>query len=358
MAKSPKYVEIIRWCREQIDGGAYRPGDRFLSEKELGDRFDISRQTVRHALDLLENDGVIRRVRGSGTFIADGNTAPGRKTMTVGVVSTYLDDYIFPSILQGIESVLTQEGYAIHLASTYNKAVNEARALQAMMDNGVDGLIVEPTKSGLPSINMELYRQIQLRRIPLVFFNAYYPALTLPYVALDDEQAGLLAARHLIRSGHKKVAGIFLLDDIQGHLRYSGYTKAIAEAGMDLMEDRNIWYTTEDKPYLFTRPEYLLSRLGDSTGVFCYNDQLAFQLIAFLRSQGLRVPQDISVIGIDNSDMASLSEPPLTTIAHPMRELGVATAELLTKMLGGGLGKTRLFPPELIVRGSVAVPKE
>lgn len=357
MADSPKYMEIVRWSRAQIDGRALHPGDRFLSEKELSGRFGLSRQTVRHALQLLENEGYIRRVRGSGTYVADRTRpASGEKTMTVGVISTYMSDYIFPGILRGIESVLTRSGYMIQFAFTHNRVANESLALRSMLEKRVDGMIVEPTKSGLPNLNLDLYRQIQERRIPLVFFNAHYPSLSVPYVSLDDEEAGLAATRCLIRSGHTRIAGMFLQGDLQGRLRYLGYIRALAEANLALCDEHVLWYATEDRPTFLDDPARILARLEGCTAVFCYNDQLAVRLIEMLRSQGLRVPEDFSVIGVDNCDMAALCAPPLTTVNLPVQELGQAAAATLLSIIAGNAVTPVLFPPAVVERASVAPP--
>ena len=178
----------------------------------------------------------------------------------------------------------------------------------------------------------------------------------MPYIGLDDEQAGLRATRYLLGKGHIRIAGIFLLSDLQGHQRYLGYLKALVEAGIELRDENILWYTTEDRPFLLNGSDVLLSRLGDCTAVLCYNDQLAIQLMDYLRRQGRRVPEDISVISIDNCDMAAMCDPPLTTMAHPMQQLGEAAARSLLAMIGGAVGETVLFPPQIVERESVGVP--
>lgn len=347
-------MEVVHWCKQQVDEEIFLPGERFLSENQLCGQFGLSRQTIRHALSVLEKDGYIKKIRGSGTYVSGKHREKQKKTMNIGVISTYLDDYIFPGILQGIESVLSPNGYTILFASTSNKLEDEKRALLSMLEKGVDGLIVEPTKSGLPNINLDIYKQMQENNIPFVFFNAFYPSLGVPFVALDDEQAGFQATRYLIDAGHKKIGGIFLLDDMQGHLRYSGYTKAMEEAGMPINEKSIIWYTTEDKAELLQRPDYILRKLDGCSAVFCYNDQLSVQLFALLKEQGITIPKDLSVVSIDNSDMAAMCSPPLTTVVHPMQTLGCTAANTLLALLAEQKVKNILYPPEIIVRKSVA----
>ena len=349
----PKYAALIEWSKDKIHTGEFPVNSKFYSEMDLAVRFGISRQTVRHALEHLEQTGYIRRVRGSGTYVSYTGRDTRSKTMNIGVISTYLDDYIFPSIIRGIERVLTRHGYSMQLALTHNQVKNESRALERMLD-GVDGLIMEPTKSGLPNANLDLFAQIEQSGLPLLFFNAHYPALSFPYVALDDEAAGRIATRHLIDAGHRRIAGFFQSDDLQGHLRYSGYSQAMKAAGLPV-EDRNtLWYTTEDQPDLMVYTKRIRKRLEGCTALLCYNDQLSLSFLEFCRGQGLRIPEDLSLVSVDNSDLAAICEVPLTSVAHPMEQLGQTAAKNLLGLINGTLSDaTFRFAPHLVERNSV-----
>ena len=357
MISSHKYMDIVEWTMEQIAIGALKPKDKFLSETALGQRFGFSRQTVRRALEVLEQQGHITRVQGSGTYISHGKSHAGRQpvkdgelTMTVGVISTYMDNYIFPSVIQGIEGVLSASGFALQLISTNNMVAGEAKALQFMLERRLDGLIVEPTRSALPCANLDLYRTISQRGIPLVFIDSFYPELSIPYVALDDEKAGYLATQHLISMGHRKISGVFPHSHRQAHLRYLGYVKAHTEQGIPIYDDLICWYLRENMQQVLHSSQFL-EQLSRSTAVVCHNDATALSIIDFLRQNGRRVPDDLSVVGIDNSELAKFSL--LTSVAHPAGQLGEAAAKLLLSMINGSEGQNILFPPQLQVRGSV-----
>lgn len=354
---SPKYMDIVEWTIHQISSGKFLPGDKFLSETALGEKFGFSRQTVRRALELLEQSGHVTRIHGSGTYIADSQSSTrhqppqtGPSSMTVGILSTHLDDYIFPGTIRGIEDVLTAGGYAVQLASTKNLVTGETRTLQRMLDNPLAGLIVEPTKSGLPCFNLDLYQTIAQRGIPLVFIDSYYAELSAPYVALDDQQAGYIATEHLLSMGHRHIAGIFTHTDRQGQLRYLGYAKALADRGLPLQDDRVHWYSKESMLQIL-HGSRLFECLSTCTAVLCFNDQLAVLLMDLLQKNGRLVPDDLSVVGIDDSKLAKSNA--LTSVAHPMERLGDAAARLLISMIHGAEGKTVLFPPQLVTRGSV-----
>lgn len=357
MAYTPKYMDIVRWTKEQIVSGAFKPGGKFFSEAELGKRFGYSRQTVRRALDILEQQGHITRVQGSGTYISSGKPLPrrqftgeGKSSMTVGVISTYMDDYIFPSIIRGIEGIFSADGFALQFASTNNLVAGETKVLQLMLERQLDGLIVEPTRSALPCVNLDLYHAIIQRGVPLVFIDSFYPELSVPYVALDDVKAGYVATQHLLNMGHRNILGIFPHSNRQGHLRYLGYVKALTELEIPIQDDRVCWYSKENVQQILHGSQ-LLNCLSTCSAALCFNDRMALSLIDLLRQNGKDVPEDLSVVGIDNSELAKISL--ITSVVHPAEQLGEAAAKLLLSMMNGSEGKNILFPPQLVLRDSV-----
>lgn len=357
MASTPKYMDIVKWTIDQIASDVFRPKDKFLSEAALGDKFNCSRQTVRRALEVLEQQGHITRIQGSGTYISptlrpvlSQNTEKRTMSRTVGLISTFMDNYVFPSIIRGIESIFSGNGIALQLASTGNLVSGETRALNLMLERQLDGLIVEPTRSALPCANIDLLNTFTQRGVPLIFIDSFYPELSIPYVTLDDVKAGYTATNYLITRGHRNIAGIFPHSNRQGHLRYLGYVKALSEQGIAIQDHFVFWHSKENMQQIL-HSDQLLEGLSSCTAVLCYNDFTALTLIDFLRQNGKNVPDDISVVGIDNSELAKISS--LTSIIHPAEQLGVAAANLLLSMIDGEAGKSILFPPQLVIRNSV-----
>lgn len=352
--KAPKYQVLLEWIKQQITEGKLKAGDKFHSEHSLGQMFGISRQTVRQAIGIAERDGYLESRRGSGTYVVYTPEIGHTQTMTIGVISTYIDDYIFPSIIRGIGKTLSKKGYSMQLVFTLNRVENETKALQSMMQRGVDGIIVEPTKSGLPNPNIDIYKKIAANGIPILFFNAYYPGLAFPHVALNDKAAGKIATQRLIKAGCRQIAGFFQNDDLQGHLRYAGYMEALVENGIDINSKRVLWFATEDIPSLFENERRVLDRLEGALGVVCYNDQIGVQMLEFLAERGIDVPGDMSVVSIDNAALAEHSTPPLTTVNHPKEILGKTAAEnLIKKIESPAFDATWEFDAKLIERGTV-----
>jgi len=351
-----KYLTIVDWSKNYIQSGNLKPNDRFLSEKELCSIHGVSRQTVRQALKCLENENVIYRVRGSGTFVKSGTAKPVVQNRCVGVISTYFSDYIFPSIVTGIESVLNESGIAMQLSITHNQVCEEAQALRTMIANGVQGLIVEPSKSALPNPNTELYQEIKKNNIPLVYFNAKYPWADFPCAAMNDEAAGRIVTDYLFNCGHKRICGIFALDDIQGHKRYSGFMKSNIAHGVKTAENAVLWFATGERNKLFEFGEKnLLEMIHNSTAIVCYNDKLAVNLLRFCREHDISVPDDISVVGIDDSKYSKICDVPLTTVRHPHQILGEMAAKMLIEQMNAPSEHQNdcIFMPEIAIRDSV-----
>ncbi len=334
--KSTKYQELIDYVYNLIDDGTLKSGDRLFSENELSAMFHISRQTVRRAIGELEENGVVKRIRGSGTYIGDNRQENLKKRNRIAVVTTYVDSYIFPKTIQGIEKVLSEHGYFVQIAFTNNTLEREKSVLEDMISqDDVAGVIVEGTKSGLPNPNLFLYRKLMKRRIPILFFNTFYPELDVPHVSLNDVEAGSKAVQFLIEKGHKDIGAILKLDDGQGRLRYLGYLNAMEAAGLPVKDSRMIWIDTEESRQLSLCMDRILSRLEGCSAVLCYNDQVAFQLIHLLRERKIAIPEQLAVISIDDSDLARHSEVPITSLPHPKEKLGETAANHLLEMLNG-----------------------
>lgn len=352
-----KYQELVAYLKKCMEDGTLKPGDRLSSENELSAMFEVSRQTVRRAVGLLEEEGLVRRVRGSGTYLSGGMTDPGARKR-IAVITTYVDTYIFPKTIQGIERILFGRGYSVQLYFTDNRVEREKEVLRDLIvREDVAGVIAEGTKSGLPNPNLGLYRKLQARHIPILFINTYYPELEAPHVSLNDELAAQMAVSYLIAQGHRSIGAILKLDDGQGRLRYLGYIKALEHAGLKLSDSRMVWIDTDESKQLSLSMDRICNRLEQCTAVLCYNDQIAFQLIHLLTGRGIQVPGQLSVISIDDSDLALHCEIPITSLPHPKEKLGEKAAETLLAMLSGRTkALTHEFDTRVIERSTVAKP--
>lgn len=339
--ETPKYSRLADDLRADILAGKYTQGERFPSDNELVAGTGYSRQTVRKAVSMLEGEGFLHRVRGSGTYISSPAAGRGR-TYNIGVVTTYIGEYIFPLILQGIEEVLRERGYTSMLQATHNRTAEERRILSEFLTKPIDGLIVEGTKTALPNQNLDLYETLSRMGIPVVFINGYYPGLHRPvYVVADDRGGGLTACNYLLDRGHSRVAGIFKSDDIQGHRRYEGYARALLDRDLPVDDSRVFWYTTETREVVLEAAAGVLA--DRCTAVVCYNDEVALHLAQAMAARPPRMPR-LEMASFDNSTYAALSPVPFVSLDSPKAEIGRQAARRLLERIERGTGGSVVLP--------------
>lgn len=360
MAKLSKYQQVIEWVKNRIRSSELCAGDKLESENELSALFGISRQTIRHALELLVQEGILERVQGSGTYVKDVRETEEENlelSKTVTIISTYVDGYIFPRILQSMVRGLERAGYDAQIMFTNNRLETERRLLIRLLEEkSRNPLIVEPVMSGIPNPNIKYYRRLKSRGIPILFFHSYYPELDIPHISMNDEMAGRTAAEYLIQHGHTKIAGIFKSDDGQGHRRYKGYLKALLHAGIKIQEDRICWIDTGDAQNFSDIAEKVQRRLADCTACVCYNDEVAHELTQLMKTEKIHLPVDFSMISVDNSELARLNPIPLTSVSHPMEALGHKAAEGILRLIQNpDANVTYEFPVSIEERSSVKV---
>lgn len=328
--------------------------EQLPSENVLSRAFKLSRHTVRQTFGELEAEGWIRREQGRGTFCIYGKEPPQAGCRTIALVTTYISEYIFPGIIRGVEEVLSAAGFQLVLANTNNDKTKEALHLDALLRQGVAGLLIEPTKSSRENSNFKFFKELEQRQIPYLFFHALYPDLEPAYILVNDRKGSYLAAKYLLQLGHRKIAGIFKSDDQQGLNRRAGFEDALAEYGLAVSRDYLGLYETEQAdayPYQFTKG--LLQAKIRPTAIMGYNDQIALKVMAAIRDEGLTIPGDISVIGYDDSPLANVAEVKLTTIRHPQADLGRRAAHFMIDMIERRVKQPRfIYQPELIIRDS------
>lgn len=319
------------------------------TEEQLTQRFSASRQTIRQALSLLVDAGLITKQRGSGSRVCAG--AAAKRSGNIAVIATYISDYIFPGILREAQSVFAANGLSAILSATRNSVYHERTILTDLLNKPIDGILVEGTKTALPNPNLDLYQKLMERNIPIVFFNGFYSALpnTISVYA-ENFSGGYELVQHLLQKGHEKIAGIFKSDDIQGHERYSGYITALRDAGRMIFDSSVFWYTTESRDEMFT--EELAHKIAECTAVVCYNDEIAFRLIPLLLSFGIRVPQDVAVVSFDNSSLSDLCPVKITSLSYGEQNIGHVAAETLLACIEGKPARSQTLRWTLIEKDS------
>lgn len=355
---STKYQVVADTLRAHIQAGKYSHATILPSEFAIAQEFQVSRQTVRQALALLAQDGLIETRRGSGSHILRTPQGSAAGRYNIAVIVTYISDYVFPSILREIENVLSQQECTSSIFATRNQVANERKILSRLLEQPVDGIIVEATKSALPNPNLDLYRQFMARDIPLVFVHGYYADLSESHFVLDaNYDGGLILSRYLAAQGRTRIGGVFKSDDIQGHGRYAGYAAGLQERGLELRDQDVFWFNTGMKNTLLSGDDspirsFLDAALEDVDSFVCYNDEVAYFLEQQLQRRGLRVPEDVALVSFDDSNYSRLAPVPITSLSHGSGNTGRTAAQMMLQMLRGEYCQSVQVPWELVERES------
>jgi LacI family transcriptional regulator len=286
-----------------------------------------------------------------------------RTTQTLGLIITDIENPFFPQLVRVVEDVAREHGFALLLCNATEDPDREASYLDLLVDRRVDGVVI--AVSGLGARHREWLAEPPL---PVVLVNTVAPGLAHPAIASDSVDGGRQAAAHLLDLGHRRL-GVLTAGarNADAPARVTGVRHAVEARGLD----------PDLLPVIVGEPDVgggeaalwrLLDRAPDTTGVIAYNDLMAIGAMRAIRASGRTVPADISVVGFDDVAIAAYTDPPLTTIAQAIGELGRWAVERLVERLDGtvatlddrvaagrGWSGTTL-PVRLVARGSSAPP--
>ena len=278
-----------------------------------------------------------------------------RRTRTIGAVIPTLANAIFANTTHALQRTLDEAGYTLLLASHEFDAEVEVRATRALIERGIDGLVLLGT-SHHPSV----FRMIDMNRIPYVLTWALDPSGAHPCVGFDNRAAAIRLAEYLLDIGHREFAMISGLTahNERARERIEGVRAALAARGARLPGQRVV-----EKPFTLAAGREglreITAKWPRTTAIGCGNDILAIGAMAECHALGISVPDEISITGFDDMEIASLVTPGLTTMHFPTAELGVYAARHLLQVLAGeNVEGRRELPVELVVRGTTAPPPQ
>ena len=288
-------------------------------------------------------------------YVAHGaaRALASRRTHTIGAVIPTLDNAIFANTTHALQKTFDEAGYTLLLACHEFDAAVEVRVTRALIERGIDGLVLLGT-----SHDPRLYAMLGQRHIPYVLTWALDASGEHPCVGFNNRAAALQLTNHLLELGHREFAMIsgITVNNERARDRLHGVRDALEAHGIRLAPERVI-----EKPYSLASGRdglrTLLSAPVAPTAVMCGNDVLAIGAIAECNTLGLNVPQQISITGFDDMEIASLLSPGLTTVHFPTTELGqLAASHMLSRLSGQAVDWQRELPVELKVRGTTARP--
>lgn len=277
----------------------------------------------------------------------------GNRSNTLGMVVSWLDGPFYGPVMSGVEEELRRHNRHVIITSGHGDADKERDAINYLRARNVDGLIL--LTEGLHEDELtELSKEL-----PIFLINQHFDGLEDRNMWLDNEYGGYAATRYLIEQGHTKIVcagGQQYKQDARE--RVAGFRRAMKEAGLKVTA-KHICHTVFDLQGGLTAMKSFEEQELDFTAVFAGSDEMAIGVLDWARGKGLKVPEDLSVIGFDNQMMAHFVTPKLTTIDFPAYDMAKACArsaiqEIYHKQKPAGLK----FTPSLVIRETVASPKK
>lgn len=350
-------IELANTLRRAIQQGKYSPGQMIPSERELSDESDLSRTTVRRAIQLLVDEGVLYRVPGSGTYVGQESLNQGVHEMLGVIVPTLANPY-YAALTDAIEQEANLRGYQVLVGQSDFTKTNEANYLLRYADNpAVKGALVVPN---VQRLSVDAYQYMIANNTPFIFVSRSTDEVEADIVVPDRKRGARDMVKYLVELGHRQIAYIRGIPPYSDS-HFEGYRQALREA--NIQEDPDLIISLEADQEEAGRKgiKLLLDRATTFSAIFARNDITANGAMQELKKLGLRIPDDVSVAGVDNIAFSAHLEPPLTTIDTNMLELGrLAVDFLLDRVEGQYAGPPRrvTIAQCLIKRASCGLPRE
>ena len=338
----PKYRQVYEDLHAAIETGVFRPGDRLPSEAELGERYGTSRITVAKAVNELQLQGLVSRRAGSGTHVLSPVTSSGH------VFGLLIPDLgrteIFEPICHGMMQSPLSKPHSLLWGHSMGEASQQEKEAEQLchqyIAQKVSGIFFAPLEftPAKDAVNNRIVAALDRAGIPIVLLDRCYAPYSMrskyDLVGIDNRRAGFLITQHLLRHGSKRIAFVARpLAAVTVTARIAGYREALFSHGINLRED----LVRRGDP---DNPQFLKQLLTECRpdGIVCANDFTAARVMAGLTAIGIRVPEAMRVVGIDDVKYAALLPVPLTTQHQNCADIGaMAIATMLQRLQKPGL---------------------
>lgn len=365
MSKIAKHQFISRQLTTEIIAGKYRQTGRLPSEAQFIKRFGVSRPTIGHALKELQNQGLIERRRGSGTYIRTDRDAPRVAATSVPqlgmIVPSLRHTEIFESICGELASIARVNDFGFWWEGNASSAieakmtVEEAGALcSKFIEQKVAGVVFVPFEhqADREAANRRIIERLQQAGIPVVLLDrdigAFPGRSSYDLIGVDNFAGGYMLAEHLIKLGARRLAYVMRpLTASTVDARIAGARIAMKAYGLE--EPAPFVYSGDPTDIKFVR-SFAQSHQLDA--ILCTSDHIAAQLLQSLMRLGIRVPKDLRIVGFDNVRFASLLTIPLTTMEQPCRDIAITTFNALRERIKNPTlpPRTLMLTPRIVVR--------
>jgi DNA-binding LacI/PurR family transcriptional regulator len=357
------HSQLTTYYRERILDGRLSAGTRLPNDEELAALYQISRDTVRQALALLVNEGLIERVQGRGTFVCQspskGSPVIQLKQKQIGLVlNRTFRTQLTMNLLVGVEQAAKSHGYSVSFTYTEGEQEQQARDIARLRANHVSGIILWPMADTTHATSIQ---QLQTDHIPVVLMDRYFPGLAIDYVGSDNVGGGFRATEHLLILGHRRIGFVFTREETlqitSVHERWQGYSKALQKYEVPYDETLVVPDSRQLQTGAYEGLVEFLQRPDRPDAIFAVNDYVALDVLQAAKDIQLRVPEDLAVIGFDDMEFAAHVNPPLTTIKQQFLDIGLRAGTLLINRIEGMVDAPKHIelPTNLIIRDSCGV---
>ncbi|MFA5204616.1 MAG: GntR family transcriptional regulator [Lentisphaeria bacterium] len=355
------HLRVQQSIRKRILDGTWGVGAKIPAERELELELGISRLTISKGLAHLVAEGLLTRRRGQGTFVTDQSQQTRHKGLWVKSISPMAEAQggvpVKHGVMEGLYDAVGGSGFQVGV-DFYRTPAEQIALLDRPHDPRTGGLIIwfEPAADSEAAL-----ARLQERGVPFVLLDAYSGKLESDYVVSDNLEGGRLLVEHLVAMGHRQIGYVSRpIDRTSLRDRQAGFLQGVVTHGLPLQAGQVVQLTQPGEAALAEVPltvEHLLALTPRPTALCFCNDDLALEAVDYLRKKGIRVPQDLSVVGYDNVDRSKYGLVPLTTVQQDFYGMGKAAGEVLGERLNGaGNGRPNQLSlkPELVVRESVS----
>lgn len=355
----PLYTQVANDIKAKINSGDLQVGDQLGSQQELAEKYTVSLITIKRALNDLNRDGLLYSRVGKGTYVA--NQSPRidfSKHRSIGFVLRDLDSPFFSTILKSAEKKLSEQKYNLLVSNTAGKAEKEDSMINHFLDIGISGLIIASMSREYRATPM--IRKLHEQNFPYAVVS-YMVDKDISYVGSDHEEGAFIATKHLIKLGYKKIGYLNGISgdesSLLGDLRKKGYLSALRKYGIEynpnyeykfqLRREWNDYQSGYDIGIRFASSD------NRPQAVFAFDDLTALGFQKAVLMNGLRVPDDVAIVGFDDIRSGVTAPVPLTTVHQPNKEIGkIAVDVVLGKINGQKIQGQKVLKPSLIVRDS------
>jgi GntR family transcriptional regulator, arabinose operon transcriptional repressor len=363
--RTPIYQQIRAYLLQGIREGKWKPGDRLPSEMDLAREFGGSRITVKQALSILIEEGIVYRIQGRGTYVTENVSThslqhvpklpsvpkTGLSTASPPTIAFIIQrtlDSMCSELLLGIEETVSEAGYHLVFMNANDSKERELELLSAASDGGASGIILFPVHG--VSYNEEVLR-LTMNHYPIVVIDRYLRGVDTNCVCSDNREGAYQATRYLIQRGHRHIGCISspVLGTTSLEDRLRGYEEALAEYQIPVDHTERL---LEASPASIAR---FLAERRSLTAVLSFDSVHGYHVMKEAAQLGIRIPHDLSVINFDDYQHPDLFKTPPTVVVQPFRRMGGEAARLLLELIKNPSMERRriMLPVNLVERASV-----